>query len=83
MQMDDRNFFNLVQVAYSCIKKKIDFLDIQHIAQLLTHCPLTWIAHGAEVDQLYLVEVSITSAVQMKLADFLEGFSLKQEFSKI
>lgn len=35
------------------------------------------------MDQSYLVEVSITTAVQMKLAGFLEGFSLKQEFSKI
>jgi len=84
MQMDDRNFFNLVLQHTAAFEKRFfDFLDIQHIAPLLTHCPHTCIAHGAEKDQLYLVEVSVTSAVQMKLAGFLEGFSLTQESSKI
>jgi hypothetical protein len=50
----------------------LDFLNIKHVAPLLTHCP-PWIAHRAEIDQLYLLEGSITSSVQMKLAEFMEG----------
>lgn len=84
IQMDGRNFINLVLQHKAAFEKKFfDLLDIQHVSPLLTHCPHTLIAHGADIDQLYLVAFSITSAVQMKLADFLEGFSLKQTFSKI
>lgn len=73
----------MLQHKASFEKRFFYFLDIQHVVLLLTHCPHTQIAHGAEIDQLYLVEFSITRAVQMKLADFLKGFFLKQEFSKI
>jgi hypothetical protein len=85
MQIDDTVFFLILCCSTKLHMKKrfFYFLDIQHVAPLLMHCPHTRIAHGAEIDQLYLVEFSITSAVQMKPADFLDGFSLKQEFSKI
>lgn len=84
MEMDGRNFLYLVLQHTAAFEKRfLDLLDIQHVSPLLTHCPHALIAHGADTDQLYLVAFSITSAVQMKLADFLEGFSLKQAFSKM
>jgi hypothetical protein len=70
MQMDEIFF---CAAAHSCIWKKNYFLDIKHVAPLLTHCPHTWIAQGAEIDQLYLVEGCISSAVQMKLAEIMQG----------
>jgi hypothetical protein len=42
MQIDDTFFFNLVlQHKASFEKRFFDFLDIQHVAPLLTHCPHT------------------------------------------
>jgi hypothetical protein len=42
MQMDDRKFFYLVLQHTDAFEKRIfDFLDIKHVAPLLTHCPHT------------------------------------------